>query len=307
MFYEFKSPPLVIVIVSLVVFPCSAARADNAKHAPTHAECDKTRVVGWYWWSMKDKFPISAIRFEDLTHIVYNPENELHVAPDGHLKNTRVIDAHLKELTTMAHSRGIKVLMMLSEPGADFNLMMANPGARATFIAEVVAYLRKHRLDGVEYDWEGSSHREPYDWNGAEGDVDRKNYTTIIQETSAVLQPHKLTLSICGAAWPPCFVTRDAFECLAFINIMSYQDFDHALKGLKVWEDVGAPKRLLNMGMAVGFNDHGTDRQQAAREARYVAEHGYGGLFLFQLNYDAMDSTSMLKAVGSALRELEEK
>lgn len=74
-----------------------------------------------------------------------------------------------------------------------------------------------------------------------------------------------------------------------------------------MWEDVGAPKRLLNMGMAVGFNDHGTDRQQAAREARYVAEHGYGGLFLFQLNYDAMDSTSMLKAVGSALRELEEK
>jgi GH18 family chitinase len=307
MLYEFKTRFLFAVIFSLVVVRCSVVAADNAHQAQTHSERDETRVVGWYWWSMKDKFPISAIRFEDLTHIVYNPEDELLVAPDGHLKDTGAIDAHLQELRTIAHSQEIKVLMMMSEPGADFNLMMANPDARGTFIAEVVAYLRKHRLDGVEYDWEGNSHKDPYDWNGAEGDVDRQNYTTVIQETRAALKPHSLMLSICGAAWPPCFVTPAAFEHLDFINIMSYHDFEHALKGLQVWTDMGAPKPLLNMGMAVGFNEHGRDRRQAAREARYVVEHGYGGLLLFQLNYDTKDDTSMLKAVGGALREHGEK
>lgn len=193
----------------------------------------------------------------------------------------------------------------MSEPGADFNLMMADPHARATFTSEVVAYLRKHRLDGVEYDWEGNSHQDPYDWNGPDGDGDRKNYTTIIQETRAALNSYDLMLSICGAAWPPCCVEPKAFEHLDVINIMSYHDFDHALKGLQVWTDAGAPKQLLNLGMAIGFNDHGTDRKQAVKEARYVVEHNYGGLFLFQLNYDAQDDTSMLKAVGDALSELD--
>jgi hypothetical protein len=67
---------------------------------------------------------------------------------------------------------------------------------------------------------------------------------------------------------------------------------------------VGAPKSLLNMGMAVNFNEHGMDREQAAREARYVASNKFGGLLLFQLNYDAKDDASMLKAVGDELRAL---
>ena len=297
------------VLVALVVLVCGE---DSSRCANTTSKEDgqprrvaedyRTRVVGWYWWSMKDQFPISAVRFEDLTHIVYNPENELLVTPDGHLKLTGAIEAHLRELTSKAHSHGVKVLMMMSEPGADFNLMMANPKARATFISEVVDYVVKHNLDGVEFDWEGTSHKDSYDWNGAEGAIDRGNYSRIVKETRAALKPHKLLLSICGAAWPPCFVTPEAFEHLDFINIMSYRDFDHAVEGLKVWTDLGASNSLLNMGMA-----NGTDRKQAARVARHVVKNNFGGLFLFQLNYDVKDDRSMLKAVGDELRALHGK
>ena len=64
---------------------------------------------------------------------------------------------------------------------------------------------------------------------------------------------------------------------------------------------------LLSVSIVVTAEVRVAALDRDLKAARYVAEHGYGGLFLFQLNYDAMDSTSMLKAVGSALRELEEK
>jgi len=302
---------MAVALTALILIACSgdssrcADRATKEDDQPRRvSDICRTRVVGWYWWGMKDVFSISDVRFEDLTHIVYNPEKELLVTPGGHLKLTGAIETHLRELTSRAHAEGVKVLMMMSEPGAAFNRMMANPRARATYISEVVDYLVKHDLDGVEYDWEGNSHKDPYDWNGAEGAIDRENYTQIVKETRAALKPHKLLLSICGAAWPPHFVTPEAFEYLDFISVMSYRDFDHAVKGLKVWTAVGAPKSLLNMGMAVNFNEHGMDREQAAREARYVVRNKFGGVLLFQLNYDAKEDASMLKAVGDELRAL---
>ncbi|MFC1739282.1 glycoside hydrolase family 18 protein [Planctomycetota bacterium] len=296
----------VVLIAMLAGCKPSTACSQQADPGKDFDVCD-SRVVGWYWWQMKDEFPVSAVRFEDLTHIVYNPEKELHVTPDGHIKETGAIDDNLVELTAKAHNKGVKVLMMMSEPGEDFNVMMSKPSRRTSFIREVVDYLLEHGLDGVEYDWEGNSHKDPYDWLGQEGQIDRANYTTIIKETKAALREHNLIVTICGAAWPPCFVTAEAFEHIEFISIMSYRDFEHAVRGLKVWTDIGAPRSLLNMGMAVGFNEHGRDQQLAAKEVRYVMENGYGGLLLFQLNYDTKDDNSMLKTVGETMRELKSK
>ena len=93
-------------LVALIVIVCGgdSSRCANTTskeegQPPRVAETCRTRVVGWYWWSMKNQFPISALRFEDLTHIVYNPEKELLVTPNGHLKLTGAIEAHLGELT----------------------------------------------------------------------------------------------------------------------------------------------------------------------------------------------------------------
>ena len=57
------------------------------------------------------------------------------------------------------------------------------------FISEVVDYLVKHDLDGVEYDWEGSSHKDPYDWNGAEGAIDRENSPEFPRGYSVTMKP----------------------------------------------------------------------------------------------------------------------
>ncbi len=194
----------------------------------------------------------------------------------------------------------------MSEPAHDFYVMMEKPSVRATFIKEVLDYLLKHNLDGVEYDWEGNL---PEQLENMPGKVEAGivNCTAIVKETKAALRPHNLIVTICGAAWPPCFVTPEAFEDLECISVMSYWDLGHAVNGLEVWTDIGTPKSLLNMGMAVGFKEHGWDQKQAADEVKYVVDNGYGGVMLFQLTYDRKDDRSMLKAVGDKMREIKKE
>ena len=209
--------------------------------------------------------------------------------------------------------------------------MMEQPSTRATFISDVLNYLLTHDLDGVEYDWEGRPGQTWEQWIGPEGEQDRQNYTDLIIETKTALAPHKLIVSMCGAAWEPCFITPAAYDYLEFINIMSYHDINHAIEGLNVWTNCGADRRLLNMGIGLFGRDYSAGGTLTYKDivqlcpdlepqenlcnnykfngpvscqdhAEYVINNGYGGLFYFQLNYDALDDKSLVKAVGETAR-----
>lgn len=259
------------------------------------------RVVGYYWQLQTAELPVADIRYEDLTHIIYNAEQAVTADSDFSAGVTRA--KNLAELVDRAHAQGVKVLALIGEgPQGNeqgwFSKLLATADQRRRFIAGIVDYVREHNLDGIDYDNEGPTHGSP----------DPEKYTQLIRETRAAFDRvnSEWIISMAGAAWPPCFVTPEAYPHLDFINVMSYRSMKHATDALDLWEDYQAPRDKLVMGMAVGFHEHGCDTRQAAAEVQYVVENGYGGVMLFQLNYDTQDETSMLKAVGDKVRQVKQ-
>ncbi len=250
----------------------------------------KVNVVGWYVWRANERLPHERIRFEDLTHFVYNPEFDLLCSADGHLKDTHAIDEDLDALVEVAHRHRVKVQIMLADCPAEFAAMMSKRSSRKTFIAEVLAYVRQHKLDGVEYDWEGMPGEGP---NAQQV----QDYTDLLIETKRAFAGERLLVTFDGAVWKPCFITPKAIPAVDFVNIMSYQGMDEAREALKMWEDFGFPRGRIYLG--VGFYGDFADVQTVRAKAKHVLEHGYGGLFCFHLNLDT--DASLLKAVSKAL------
>ena len=263
--------------------------------------CD-TRVTGYYWQLQTKELPISEIRYQDLTHIIYNAEQA--ITEDSGFVPGETNDEDLAQLVETAHKHGGKVTAILGEgPEGNeegwFTKLLVTKEQRAKFISGIVDYVVEHNLDGIDYDNEGPT----------KGSPDPVLYTKLIKETRAAFDKvdRDLIISMAGAAWPPCFVTPEAYEYLDFINVMSYESMKHATDALDLWVGYEAPRDKLVMGMAVGFKDHGRDTKQAADEVRYVVDNGYGGVMLFQLNYDTKDDTSMLKAVGDKISEIKKE
>jgi hypothetical protein len=259
------------------------------------------RVVGYYWQKQTAELPVADIRYQDLTHIIYNAEQAVKADSGFSAGVTNAQD--LADLVDRAHAQGVKVLALIGEgPNGNeagwFSKVLASPGQRARFISEIVEYVREHDLDGIDYDNEGPTHGSP----------DPEIYTELIKETRTAFDRAnpEWIISMAGAAWPPCFVIPEAYAYLDFINVMSYQSMKHATDALDLWVGYQAPREKLVMGMAVGFGDYGRDTKLAADEVQYVVKNGYGGVMLFQLNYDTRDETSMLKAVGDKIRHLKQ-
>ena len=256
-------------------------------------------VVGYYWQMQTEKLTIAEIRYQDLTHIIYNAEQA--ITENSTFSPGQTNDDDLAELVATAHKNGVKVLAILGEgPEGNedgwFTRLLVTKEQRAKFISGIVDYVIKHNLDGIDYDNEGP----------IKGSPNPTLYTALIKETRGAfdrVNPN-LIISLAGAAWPPCFVTPDAYEHLDFINVMSYESMKHAIDALDLWIEYKAPKEKLIMGMAVGFSDYGRDTKLAADEVRYVVDNGYGGVMLFQLNYDVKGKDSMLKAVGDKVSQI---
>ena len=59
--------------------------------------------------------------------------------------------------------RGCELLVCFGGNGrsSGFPIMVSNPHARETFVANVVKLVEKHKLDGIDYNWERRAARRP--------------------------------------------------------------------------------------------------------------------------------------------------
>lgn len=198
--------------------------------------CAHYEVVGYYaGWK-----PETAIAPGELTVVNYA---FAYVAPDGAL----VLDGGEKEAATLARLVALKdrdpaLRVMISVGGWTrsnrFSDMATDAAMRARFIETTIAWLRSHRFDGVDIDWEypgdigagcpaGETCQRP---------EDKRNFVMLARELRAALDAagrkdgkHYLATIAAGAdekylldgddhgAW-----LRELAASLDWINLMSY-------------------------------------------------------------------------------------
>ena len=117
-----------------------------------------------YWSPSHGTFPVSAIQWKGLTHIV-------HVAAivraDGTLDlQEQSVPAYAEELISTAHVHNVKVLLTIvqyySGP-ATTNYHQAIAGHLATLVSSILTAVNTYGYDGVDLDW------EPFDSGGSDG------------------------------------------------------------------------------------------------------------------------------------------
>lgn len=157
--------------------------------------------------------PVSEIAWTGLTHVVHF---SAFVNPDGTLDLTTAgIAANAAALIAAAHSRGVRVLLGVSQPsgeGTNANLQQAASTALTALLSNIVAMVNRFGYDGVDLDW------EPFD-PGLNGGSLQALAAALRTELGARL------LTACAVATHSAF-WASAHENFDRVNIMTY-DFSN--------------------------------------------------------------------------------
>lgn len=109
------------------------------------------KLGGYFRYWAQDEYRPSDIPFENLTHIFHAfawPEKDGSVSyPSGFFNS---------QLNSLAHQHEVKILISLggAVDSYGFSDMVADNNARANFIDNITALVRKYQYDGIDIDWE---------------------------------------------------------------------------------------------------------------------------------------------------------
>ncbi|KAI8865569.1 chitinase, partial [Ramicandelaber brevisporus] len=120
-----------------------------ASLAPALAAGNGKIVVGYYASWVADK--LTGFDFSQLTHVQLAfgiPAQDGSFAFDG--------DSLVPGVVSKAHAVGTKVVLSLGgwTGSYAFSPIVASAATRTTFVNNIVAYLAKYNLDGIDIDWE---------------------------------------------------------------------------------------------------------------------------------------------------------
>ncbi|XP_076356556.1 chitinase-3-like protein 1 [Tachypleus tridentatus] len=174
------------------------------------------------------KFQVSSIDPFICTHLIYG------FTGLGHDNRIRVLDPfndvednygkgayfHFNQLKSINHK--LKTLIAIggwNEGSVKYSNMASDSGSRKIFIESVVEFLKKHKFDGLDLDWEYPAARggKPQD---------KQNFVALLQETKAEFRKHGFLLTAAVSAgkhfMDPAYDIPQVSTHLDFINVMCY-------------------------------------------------------------------------------------
>jgi chitinase len=182
-----------------------------------------------------------------------------------------------------------------------FSNMARDDTLRANFVRTTVAFLKKHKFDGLDLDWEYPANRDTEDRPD-----DKVHFTALCKELHAAFKPHKMILTAAVAAGLKYMKTgyemAQIHKYLDIINIMAYD-----LHG--GWDNVtgsNAPlyghqfdsDKTLNVDYALRYW-----LKYVPAEKLVLGVSSYGRSFKLKEGYEACPLTDTpVKGVGTAGR-----
>jgi len=282
--------------------------------------CD-TRVIGYYPDWHVSKLPVSQIRFDKFTHLIYF---SIYPNADGSINTSEITPSNQAAFVQGCHSGEVKAIICAGGWGlsAGFSPMAGNAAARSAFVTNIVQYCLTNGFDGVDLDWEPVT-----------SELDKVNYSLLIQELKTALSPHNLSLSIAVSAQGSEFNSA-AIPYIDWVGVMAYDmgtphsTYDDSIAALLHWQDRGVPVERLVLGVpfygrkadgayfayeyivanyhplpsqdeVAGIYFNGIDTIQ--RKTAYVIQNSFGGISIWEIPEDTTDESSLLTAITNAI------
>lgn len=240
------------------------------------ARADPPRIVGYVAAFKGLDRELAQPRLDHYTHLVLafvNPtptgavlaEGGLACAPAG--AGTMISYSQLQSLIAWAHSRQIKVLASLGGAvippcGGDWATLL-QPETRQTLVANLVGFVDRYDLDGLDVDLEGDL-MIGIDRNG--------NFTPFVRELAAALHARSKLLTAATGSSPSNMIPASSLAFFDLIGIMSYDavgrtwgtpggehaSYDQAENELAMWIKQGVPAAKLLLGLPFYGRGFGT-------------------------------------------------
>ena len=267
-----------------------------------------------------------ALQYTRLTHINY-----AFVVPspsgDGSLGSVEN-PSKLKQIVEQGHAHGVKVSIAVGGwtdlKNSGFEILSSTSSGREIFADNLMEFLHKYDLDGVDIDWEYP-----------QGTVQSQHYNLMMQLLAERLHAKGKILSAAVADDPENGggIPEETFQYVDFLNIMAYDGegedghspYSLAESALDYWLERGLPqakavlgvpfyarpswktyKVLLEKGAdphADQFkNDTYNGMDTIARKVQLAIERG-NGIMIWELSGDAPEPNSLVSAIAKVLVE----
>ncbi|MBU2609607.1 MAG: hypothetical protein KJ606_01485 [Chloroflexi bacterium] len=263
---------LLIAVLSGLVVACSERTGTPTSSQPAF------RVIAY----ITEAIVVEVIPFDKLTHINY-----AFLIPNADGTFARLANSwKLKKIVTQAHDNGVKVFISVGGWGWDkeFEVLAADPQARARCVQGLVDLLAEYNLDGVDMDWE---YPDP-------GQSSR-NFLALMSELRAALPSDKL-LTAAVIAYGDEYgqgVPDEAFALMDFVNIMTYDGTDHGSmeqfqKGLDYWLGRGLAPEKIVLGVPFYARPNGTPYWKIVKADPAAAQTDTSHYFGIDLTYNGI-------------------
>jgi chitinase len=293
------------------------------------------RLVGFItdWGNGCNGDGVGQIQFNKLTHINYA---FLLPNSDGTFDQKSIDKKKLENVVAMAHDNGTKILISvggfkcIDGPCVEqFETVIPNQEKRKEFVKNLIAFVEKYELDGVDIDWEFPN------------DKTSNAYLELMKELRDAMGNNKLlTSDVPSSGVDADNIPTKIFNLVNFLNIMAYDapktqpsEYSDATDALNYWKNrslpatkivLGVPfyalpneKSLDRFGKAVGYcklvysnrNSAYKDVSTYNKTKVYyngiptvqkktdLAKRNASGIMIYPLDQDTNDTTSLLNAI----------
>lgn len=185
----------------------------------TYTAKSYNKIVAGFYPSWKSSLlPVSAIKWGDLTHVMYSfaiPENNGNLNVDDLIATS--------DFVSTAHANGVEAFFSIGGAiGSEgFIAISANRALRKKFVEQVEAYAYLNNYDGVDIDWEGWSSL------GTFNAIESQGLLHLLEDLKNALTRHniKISMDVFPTEWGGKHYTTEMFEYVNWVNIMAY-DFE---------------------------------------------------------------------------------
>ena len=297
------------------------------------------KVVGYLAdWGYNAPNTINNMNYDALTHVNY-----AFAIPDGSNGSISIsYPNRLTSLVTKAHAAGVKVNISVGGAGTNqtnaFTAITSDQTLQATFINNIVAFVKQYNLDGVDLDWEFP----PF---GMESNLEALLFDLRLKlnQSEAGYRYMELTVATNGTDYYGKTLTFTSTTYLDYINIMAYDNYttygshhsttSYATTCLDYWKTirgVSASKLVLgvpfysrpnweayttisNSNPSAAYNDadgvysgYYYNSKPILEEKADLVKTTYkaGGMMIWELSQDRTDQYSLLNVIGAKMGTL---
>jgi chitinase len=171
-------------------------------------------------WNNK-QLPVDNILWERFSHLAIA---SVYPLTNGHLESSTV-DTFIEPLVAKAKEQGKTVILSVGGAGKGseaFKSIMADPALKNTFIENLVSYVKQHKVDGVDIDWEYWSYQSEQN-KGGNDPVESQYLVELLKSLRETLSPSTiLTVDIAPGEWLGAQYKVELQEYVDYVNLMAF-------------------------------------------------------------------------------------